>query len=798
MIDCLIIGFNDTNFEEYVNMVRAMGVDSGAFKDLDLAFIELNGKPYTSMDVLNEFYFQGKTEPHQRFHNTDFLWPVVSYLGTFLARRGFSFDYVNLFQFEKEKLREKLQKEDILTIAITTTLYVSAHPILEIISFIRQYNRTAKIIVGGPHISNQTKSIDLTVHQMFKYLGADIYVTCQEGESALVNIIHALKGDGDLDKVDNLAYRKGGRYVITQSSTESNPLEENLVDYMLFPPEEIDQFVSTRTAKSCPFACAFCGFPERAGKYLYLEVDQVEKELNAIRDVGTITTVTFLDDTFNVPKGRFKEMLRMMIRNRYGFKWNCFYRSDHGDEEAIELMGQAGCEGVFLGVESGSDRILQLMNKTARRKDYLKAIPLLRAAGISTYASLIIGFPGEMAETVSETIDFLEESRPDFFRAQLWYADPITPVWEKRDEYKIKGVAFNWSHYSMDSRTACDWIDRIFLSVQNSTWLPQFGFEQWSTFYLQRKGMSLDKIKTFLQCFNAALKEKLLQRGTREISADLLASLQASSRFDTEALPDKRPVEALSGASYVAAERFWVEEFRTSPKESAPTTELAQDEWRSLRSRLSEAALERLPHLQDPQSALLAAFGLLLSRLYGRDDNCILTAAARGNEISAAPLRLRVASNTDFAELTQSVADKLAQGERHKSYAFHLLTNPVRLAQHGCVPQTFDIGFVFHQREGEPVAISLRDAIAPYSRAAASLSLILNVFSRGEGVEVEFSFAASLFDQEDMERTSITFNAILETINQDSHTLAGELAFTNVGASAGQIVETDANEVFNF
>ena len=98
----------------------------------------------------------------------------------------------------------------------------------------------------------------------------------------------------------------------------------------------------------------------------------MEQELNAIREIGTVTTLTFIDDMFNVPKARFKEMLRMMIDNQYGFKWNCFYRSDHGDEEAIELMGKAGCEGVFLGVESGSDAMLEKMNKTARREKTMK------------------------------------------------------------------------------------------------------------------------------------------------------------------------------------------------------------------------------------------------------------------------------------------------------------------------------------------------------------------------------------------------------------------------------------------
>src|SRR2546429_3210442 len=138
MIDCLIIGFNDSDFSEYVHMVGSMGKDSGAYRDLDLAFITYDGKPQRSMDILNHFYAQGLGGPHKPFSNVDFLWPVVTYLGSYLQQRGLSFDYVNLFHLEKDRLKEKLIKNDILTIAITTTLYVSPQPILEIISFIRE------------------------------------------------------------------------------------------------------------------------------------------------------------------------------------------------------------------------------------------------------------------------------------------------------------------------------------------------------------------------------------------------------------------------------------------------------------------------------------------------------------------------------------------------------------------------------------------------------------------------------------------------------------------------------------
>jgi radical SAM PhpK family P-methyltransferase len=540
MIDCLIIGFNDSDFENYVRMVRSMGVDSGAYKDLALAFIKYNDKPYRALDILTHF----QPEDDVRYHNTDFLWPTISYLGSYLARRNFSFDYVNSFQLEKPKLRDKLRQNNILTIAITTTLYVSPHPILEIISFIRQHNDTAKIIVGGPYISNLSSEDADALADIFRYMDADLYVISQEGELALVNVLRALKNGIALDGIDNIAYKKEDSYVMTSRSTESNSLEDDMVDYTLFPKPEIGEFLSLRTAKSCPFSCSFCGFPTRAGKYTYLSVDLVEKELNAIQDQGMVTTLSFLDDTFNVPKKRFKEILQMMIRNKYNFKWNCFYRSDHGDEETIALMKEAGCEGVFLGTESGSDVMLERMNKSARRKDYLKAIPLLRQAEITTYSSMIVGFPGETDQTIQETIDLLEEARPEFFRGQLWYADPMTPVWSKKEEYGIRGAGFSWSHDTMDSKTACAWVDKMFLSVKNSLWLPQWGFELWSIFYLQRKGMTKQQVKTFISCFDGVVRDQLVNPGKKYVEPELLERLKESCQFNKSAPDAQRPLSA--------------------------------------------------------------------------------------------------------------------------------------------------------------------------------------------------------------------------------------------------------------
>jgi radical SAM PhpK family P-methyltransferase len=802
MTDCLVIGFNDSNFEEYENMVRSMGAESGAYRDLGLAFINYEGKPQRSMDILNRFYFhnKGDTDVVKPLHNADFLWPVVTYLGTYLARRGYTFDYVNLFHLEKEKLREKLEKEDILTIAITTTLYVSPYPILEIISFVRQYNKTAKILVGGPFMSGQIKGHDdISLQRLLKLIAADIYVISQEGETALVNIINTLKSEGSLDKVENIAYRKDDKYVLTSTSIESNPLEENMVDYSLFPQHEMGEFVTLRTAKSCPFSCAFCGFPQRAGKYKYQSVELVEQELDRIREIGSVTTLTFLDDTFNVPKERFKEILRMMIKNEYGYKWNSFYRCDHGDEEAIELMGKAGCEGVFLGVESGSDEMLLKMNKTARQKDYMKSIPLLRAAGISTHANLIIGFPGETYETVRETVNFVEEAKPDFFRAQLWYADPVTPIWEKREQYGVKGTAFNWSHNTMNFETACDLIDKMFVSVENSIWLPQNGFEQWSTFYLQRKGMTVDQIKTFLKCFNATIKEKLTYPGKKDIDPLLLESLKTSCKFDSPEQPDMTPVEIFSG--YEAAQRYWVNEFIGGVP--ASNIEMLRDqEGVSVEERattpfavssLVSDALSLRPD-EDWHSFIMAAYAALLLRLNGQEDMTIVSSVAEAVQQSPLPLRLSPSWNLTFAEFLQTVRQKIVQATLHRIYGLNILTNPVRLSEYGCAPPVFDVGYTYNEagRGRNSTGLGL------YPEVDKGLRLLLNVTRSEDELSFDFSYMKSWFRDETIGKLGSYLDSILKEVSVNPAVVIGEIALDSATQESGSAVEVDANEVFNF
>jgi anaerobic magnesium-protoporphyrin IX monomethyl ester cyclase len=160
----------------------------------------------------------------------------------------------------------------------------------------------------------------------------------------------------------------------------------------------------------------------------------------------------------------------------------------------------------------------------------------LNEVGISTYASFIVGFPGKTGATVRETIDLIEETKPEYHRARLWYADPVTPIW--RERYGIEGVGFDWKHNSMNAAEGCERVEEMFLQVKNATWMPQLGFERWSTFYLQRRGMTRKQVRRFVLSSNEVVSQ---QMSGSAISPELLETLRGCCRFD--ALPTDRHAE---------------------------------------------------------------------------------------------------------------------------------------------------------------------------------------------------------------------------------------------------------------
>jgi anaerobic magnesium-protoporphyrin IX monomethyl ester cyclase len=509
-IDCLFIGHNEMQFESYEKSVRSLGKETEAYADLALNFIELNGKLYPFIDLMNHICADTRYTAGGDISLDDVFSPTIAYLGSYLDRHGLAFDYIHSFQKQKKELQTKLENNRVVAVGIITTLYVSLTPIVEIVRFIRGISRTVKIIVGGPFVNTQARSRDaLAFNQILTGIGADYYINESQGEESLVTLLEYLNEKLDFSQVKNVYYRRDKTYLATQIAKENNLLENNRIRWELFS-RDIKKTIGVRTAISCPFNCSFCGFPERAGEYRTESVAQVAADFAEISKLKNITGVNIIDDTFNIPLERFKAILKAKIDNDYHFKWNSYLRCQYLDEEAVDLMQKSGCEGVFLGIESANQQILDNMNKKVRVSDYQKGMEMLKKYRIMTFASFIFGFPGENEDSIEDTIDFIKTWQPDFYRIQLWYCEKITPIWQAKDKYNIRGNGFSWSHHTMDSKTALYHLYEAFVNIDNSIWLPQYNFDFVGIFNLLRRGFSMVQVRELLSLFDGMIKHKIL------------------------------------------------------------------------------------------------------------------------------------------------------------------------------------------------------------------------------------------------------------------------------------------------
>ncbi len=494
-IDCIIVGYNDINFDSFVATQKEMEKYSGGYEEAKWNSLIWHGKRMKYMDVLNDVITNatGKN-PHLNVFEAPSA--SVCYLKSYLQKK-FEVEIVNFFNFEQEKFK-KLLSQSPRSVAITTTFYVENDPIAEIVKFVRKHNPNTKIIVGGPHILNLGSDYDEeTQEYVFDTLGADIYVIDSQGEKTLSQVLLQLQNGQDLSHVPNLFYRdNNGNFHRTQRHVENNNLDENSIDWSYFDSDFITPITYLRTARSCPFVCAFCNYPEMAGAHVLSSIDVVERELKTLHEAGT-RILAFVDDTFNFPKDRFKQLLRMMISNQFNFRWFSFLRCSNVDEEVLDLMQESGCMGTLLGIESGDQTILKSMKKASKVERYQWAISELHKRHIVTFASMFCGFPGETEQSIMNTVKFLEEAAPTFYSMQLYYHDIRAPIQKRAEEFDIQGAGFSWKHRTMDWKEGVHWAKYMLRNISNSIPLSLYGMSAWGIAYLVSRGISIEQIKAF-------------------------------------------------------------------------------------------------------------------------------------------------------------------------------------------------------------------------------------------------------------------------------------------------------------
>jgi p-methyltransferase len=389
-------------------------------------------------------------------------------------------------------------------VAISTTFHLNYNEIRRLTTRLRAFDPGMQIVVGGAFTNEQTINNTIPGFEppMRKY-GLRYVLHGFNSESDLVTLVRALKSGTDLNQVPNLAWiDAAGRFQQSAKVWHNPTLGEKAVLWDALDLPFLHKTVQLRTASGCPFACAFCSYPETAGGHFASDTAAVRAELDRIVRRPGIEQVIFIDDTFNVPIRRFKNILKLV--ESYGLRWYSFLRCQYIDEEQAKLMRDSGCGGVYLGVESASDVVLKNMNKRATRADFERGIRLLKKYEIPMFVAFVLGFPGETEETIEEDIEFAESNGIDFYSLKEFYYMPHTSVHTNRDQFGLVGHGNQWSHATMTSTRASEIKFEMFKRIKHSVYIDA-DTSLWYIAYLVDQGFTLDQVKAAQRVINAMM-----------------------------------------------------------------------------------------------------------------------------------------------------------------------------------------------------------------------------------------------------------------------------------------------------
>jgi len=279
---------------------------------------------------------------------------------------------------------------------------------------VKQLRPGMPVILGGPHCKHEPKYI-------LNNPNIDIIVV-GEGDVTAVELFNALANKKDLAGVAGLAFRRDGEYFMTPSRAVIRNLDDYPQDYTLldleryfnykssfdfFPTYRHRRFLPIVTSRGCPFKCTYC-HDIFAKSIQYRSPENVVDEMEYLHKTYAIHEFHIVDDTFNLNMKRAKRIMDMIMDR--GLKIHMTMpngvRADFFDDELIDKMARAGVYRLALGIESGSQRIQDLIKKDLDISILPSVVEKLSRAQISVHGFFMLGFPTETCAEMEKTIDF--------------------------------------------------------------------------------------------------------------------------------------------------------------------------------------------------------------------------------------------------------------------------------------------------------------------------------------------------------------------------------------------------------
>ncbi|MBU1135672.1 MAG: radical SAM protein [Nanoarchaeota archaeon] len=373
--------------------------------------------------------------------NTATIYPPIglAYMAAVLRKRGLECIIIdaNILRMTNERVLKKLSKFDPDVVGIMSNV-VLARAAVELSKKIK--NELKKpVIIGGPYA---TSMIERTLQD-----SDALCVVRGEGEETIVDLLNNLNS---LSKVKSISFKDRGRI-------KHNPNRELIKDldslpfpaYDLLPDFKLYQSRSRKvpmspilTSRGCPYGCIFCNKNIFGRVFRYRSAENIIEEIEMLVNDYGVKQIDILDDNFTLIMENAEKVLDMIIERKIDIKINLQngVRADRLTKNLVKKMKRAGVFKVGIGIESGDEKILNVIKKSLDLKKVNQAIRWFREEGIITYGFFMIGLPYETKEDVEKTISFAKHVNPHIANFSVTIPFPGTELYQmiERDGEFIK------------------------------------------------------------------------------------------------------------------------------------------------------------------------------------------------------------------------------------------------------------------------------------------------------------------------------------------------------------------------
>ncbi len=350
----------------------------------------------------------------------------LGYIAAVLRQEGHEVKVmdINAFRWNREEVEEKI-KEAEFDLAGTGGMITIYRYIKWLVSVLKKYHPGKKVMVGGSAATSVPRTL-------MERTATDI-ACISEGEKTIKELVWALEKGGDLSQVDGIWFRDNWNGIHATKPRE--PIKD--LDSLPFPAYDLFSMdiylknpvgapninkwqdgssansevlsVNLSATRGCPYKCIYCYHDFMGSRYRIRSPQNVLDEMKMLYQCYGVKYFHFVDDEFVMKRKFVYEFCEKVRESGLGFTWGCSGRVNLMTEDLIATMASSGCILIGYGIESGSQRMLDIMRKRVTVEQAKRAVKLTQKYLGWVDSSFIVGIPGETTETIQETINFCKE-----------------------------------------------------------------------------------------------------------------------------------------------------------------------------------------------------------------------------------------------------------------------------------------------------------------------------------------------------------------------------------------------------